>query len=483
MAQVQLTTRRQDDELGTSLRIEGSKVIQQQPEACQQGSNFLVQNLFFNIPARRRFLKTDQTELANITSELERIVLIHPEIGFTLTHNGAALMRLRPVSPKQRIADTFGQRLADALLPIDVETPLVSIHGFVGLPQSARKRRTQQFFFVDGRYMRHPYFISFSVNPAEIDVNIHPTKTEIKFENEQAIWQILVAALREALGRFNAIPTIDFDTEGRPADIPVFNPIAKSTGGTSAHDLPQPPTIPIDTSYDPFDTGSHVTPTTAYAPHAGVSPVGPFADATPAYTTYSEPQSLPLDADSPAAFQLMGRYIATTAAEGLRLVHQHRAHVRILYDSYMAQLANAPLPSQRLLFPDVVDIAPDDVPLLPELLPELQRLGIDISLIAPSVASIAGIPPGLEGIDTSRLIPELIAAARQTDAAHATGSLRSQLALALARAAAIPVGQALSLMEMQDLLSQLATTSAPAITPDGKAIVATIPAEDINRLF
>ncbi len=517
VAQVQLTTRRHDDEIGTSLRIEGSRVVQQQPEACQQGSNFVVQNLFFNVPARRKFLKTDQTELANITAELERIVLIHHDIGFTLTHNGATLMRVRLASPKQRIADTFGQRLADSLLPVDVDTPLVSIHGFVGLPQAARKRRTQQFFFVDGRYMRHPYFhraiqevyapliapetsvpyfIAFKVDPSEIDVNIHPTKTEIKFENEQAIWQILLAALREALGRHNAIPTIDFDTEGRPADIPVFNPLSKS--GTSGGHTPHPPVVPIDTAYDPF----RATPSFADGdgPAFGTRP-SPFADdddsslsshhSSPATddglnlsmqpSTYAP--ELHLDNAFPVAFQIMGRYIATTSAEGLRLVDQHRAHMRILYDTYMSQIGSAALPSQRLLFPDIVDIAPSDVPLLPDLLPEMQRLGIDVTLIAPNVASVAGMPSGLEGVDPSRLIAELIDAARQTNATHATETLRSKLALALARAAAIPVGQVLSAMEMQDLLEHLSMTSAPAITPDGKTIVATIPAEDIRRLF
>ncbi|MBQ7442454.1 MAG: DNA mismatch repair endonuclease MutL [Bacteroidaceae bacterium] len=491
VAQVQLTTRRHDADLGTLLRIEASRVIDQQPEACPPGSNFVVRNLFFNVPARRKFLKTDQTEMANITTELERIVLVHHDTAFTLTHNGTPLLNLPPASPRQRVADVFGQRLADSLLPVDVETPLVSIHGFVGKPEAARKRGAQQFFFVDGRYMRHPYFhravqeafaqliapdtsvpyfIAFDVNPAEIDVNIHPTKTEIKFENEQAIWQILLAALRESLGRHNAIPTIDFDTEGRPADIPVYNP-----ADTSRHNRPMPPSIEIDTTYDPFAIATDNVPRASFdASDVAAMPPTPQLQLDTPHTNDLRPAT---------TLQLLGRFIATTAPEGLMLVEQHRAHTRVLYNRYMAQMRDAYVPSQRLLFPDVIDLAPSDATLMPELMPELMRLGIDVSMLGPTVASIAGIPAGLEGIDPARLIADLIAAARQTDATHAGDTLRSRLALALARNAAIPVGQALSNIEMDDLLTQLFATEAPAITPDGKTIIATIPAADVERLF
>lgn len=522
VAQVQLTTRRHDADLGTQLRIEGSRVIDQQPEACPPGSNFVVRNLFFNVPARRKFLKTDQTEMANITAELERIVLVHPDIAFTLTHNSTPLLNLPPATLRQRIANVFGQRLADSLLPVQVETPIVNIHGFVGKPEAARKRSAQQFFFVDGRYMRHPYFhraiqeafaqlitpetsvpyfIAFDVNPAEIDVNIHPTKTEIKFENEQAIWQILLAALRESLGRHNAIPTIDFDTEGRPADIPVYNPASPTT----IH--PAPPTIAIDTTYNPFDTPStqqSFPSSTSLYPSSTTSPFPPSSPNSSSPLPTSSPQDPavsgeahicaappspsdlfcdPASLSSPAAFQLLGRYIASTSTEGLMLIDQHRAHTRILYNRYMALMQDSYVPSQRLLFPDIIDIAPSDAQLMPDLIPELMRLGIDIALLGPNVASISGIPSGLEGLDPSRLLADLIAAARQTDATHAGDTLRSRLALALARNAAIPVGQALSSIEMSDLMQQLFATDSPAITPDGKTIIATLPTADIERLF
>ena len=230
VSQVELTTRTADADLGTHLSIEASRVTAQEPVACAVGTNIIVKNLFFNVPARRKFLKTAATELNNITSELERIVLVHPDISFSLTHNDTPILNLAPASTKGRISAVFGSRIAERLLPVEVETPMVTIRGFVGKPEAARKRGAQQFFFVNNRFMRHPYFhravqeaftrlipadeqvpyfIYFEVPAADIDVNIHPTKTEIKFENEQAIWQILTAAVKDAIGAFSDVPRID----------------------------------------------------------------------------------------------------------------------------------------------------------------------------------------------------------------------------------------------------------------------------------
>ncbi|MBQ2186053.1 MAG: DNA mismatch repair endonuclease MutL, partial [Bacteroidaceae bacterium] len=253
VAQVRLLTRTIDHELGTELSIEGSRVVSQEPCSCPVGANFEVRNLFFNVPARRKFLKSNQTELNNIIQEFERIVLVNPSVSFTLSHNGVLVTKLPASSLRQRITNVFGKRINEQLLSVDVETSLVHLYGYVGKPDSARKKTSYQYLFVNGRYMRHPYFhkavmeayeqlipagdqipyfLYFQVNPACIDVNIHPTKTEIKFENEAAIWQIVIAAIREALGRFNAVPTIDFDVEGRP-EIPAFDR-QPAFSGTSA---------------------------------------------------------------------------------------------------------------------------------------------------------------------------------------------------------------------------------------------------------
>ena len=503
VSQVELQTRTADQELGTRLVIEASRVVLQEPVACPVGANFLVKNLFFNVPARRKFLKSNNTELSNITSELERIVLVHPETAFTLTSNGSTLMSLTPSSLKGRIAAVFGQRLTDKLLTVEVETPMVTIHGFVGVPESSRKRGTQQFFFVNNRYMRHPYFhravqeafaqlipadeqvpyfIYLEVEPSEIDVNIHPTKTEIKFENEQAIWQILLAAVRESLGRFAAVPSIDFDTEGRPADIPVFNPLDTTAAP------PRQPQVRTNPAYNPFGTTS--------ASRVSAAP----SDWETLYRNLSTPSSASPSAvlssemshggtavedsqpEVTSLAQYRGQYLLSMAEEGLVLTDQHRAHVRILYDRYLAQSANSSLPSQRQLFPDIVQLSATDAATLTTVLPDLQRLGFDLSDLGGGAVSILGIPSGLEGLDPQALLLDLLAAAADRGALPSEAIL-GRLALALARAAAIPVGQLLSPLEQDDLLRQLAASEDPVHTPDGHIIQAVLPQEAIEKLF
>ena len=514
VSQVELITRTAEADLGTHLSIEASRVISQEPVAAAVGSNFVIKNLFFNVPARRKFLKSNQTELSNTSSELERIVLVHPDIAFTLTHNDATLLNLPPASLKARIAAVFGSRIAERLLPVEVQTPMVSIHGFVGKPEASRKRGAQQYFFVNNRYMRHPYFhravqeaftrlipadeqvpyfIYFDVPPAEIDVNIHPTKTEIKFENEQAIWQILLAAVRESIGRFNAIPTIEFDTEGRPADIPVYNPNVKTQ--------PKAPTVKVNPSFNPFDTPPATSP---FDDILGGTPLPHTFDNTPdtgglfptTSTTNSpsvqnEPTSdtpltvAGLTADtipSTAFFQYRGQYILTAIENGLLFIDQHRAHLRVLYDHYVAQLAKSALPSQRYLFPEVMQLSPSQAITFAAIHSELIRLGFDVGDLGGGNISIVGYPAGFEGIDPQVLFAELLDTAA-TNGNLPAEQLLSQLALTLARAAAIPAGQVLSPLEMQDLTAQLMATTNPNYTPDGHTTLAIIPQDQIDKLF
>ena len=518
VSQVQLTTRMADEELGTCLMIEGSKVLSQEPTACAVGANFVIRNLFYNTPARRKFLKTNQTELNNLIAEVERIVLVHPDIAFSLTSNGTSLMSLNITNPKQRIANVFGQRLASMLLDVSVETPIVSLSGFVGKPESSRKRGAQQFFFVNNRYMRHPYFhkavqeafnslipsdqqvpyfLYLTVNPEEIDVNIHPTKTEIKFENEQAIWQIITAAVREALGRFNAVPTIDFDTEGRP-DIPVFNP--------TYNKAPQTPRIHINTAFNPFETeaeGPSVTdrdplgdlsgavPGSPSVPPSGTVPDG-FPVGIPFGKSAGKTSSLPSDGDQGALFpkeetstehyQFKGQYIMTAAHSGLMIIDQHRAHIRVLHDRYVSQLAQSPLPSQRLLFPDILTLTPTESATLESISDLLVRLGFDITSLGGGSWNISGIPSGVEGVDPQRLIADIIAEAVDRGGTP-SDQLISRLALVMARSAAIPAGQVLSAAEMQDLVNQLFATTNPNLTPNGQPIIAILPQDSIDKMF
>ena len=406
VAEVELKTRREEDELGTRLRIAGSKVESQEPTTCPRGSNFLVKNLFFNVPARRKFLKSNSTELSNIMTEFERIALVHPSVSFSLQHNDAELLNLPAMPLRQRVMAVFGKKMNQQLLTLEVETTLVKISGFVAKPETARKKGTHQYFFVNGRYMRHPYFhkavmeayerlipageqvsyfIYFDVDPKNIDVNIHPTKTEIKFENEQAIWQILAAAVKETLGRFSAVPSIDFDTEDMP-DLPAF-------GGTS---VPEPPKVSYDSGFDPFKSaasvpysgGGHSRSASGdweqlYAGVARASKMNePEADLLPdeeELVTASLVPEEPVVERGAQHFQLKGRFILTSVKSGLMLIDQHRAHVRVLFDRYMEQIRTRKGVSQGVLFPEVVELTPAETVVLDALADDLAAVGFDLS--------------------------------------------------------------------------------------------------------
>ena len=369
VAQVELKTRRPEDEVGTLLRISGSKVECQEPTACPVGSNFSVNNLFFNVPARRKFLKSNQTELSNVVAEFERIVLTHPECNFSLFNNGADIYKLHDTSVRQRVLDVFGKKLNAELLPVQVETSLVTISGYVGNPESAKKRGQHQFFFVNGRYMRHPYFHSavmhayenlipagehvsyflyLAVDPAAIDVNVHPTKTEIKFDNEQPIWQVLSAAVKEALGKYVGVPTIEFDVENKP-DIPIIDT------NRPRYSVPEPKQV--KTNYNPFKTTDSFSSNSAHSVKGWESlytqPERVLS--TPEQSTLwkSETVSAMPDLDSPR-FQYKGRYIVMPVSEGIMAIDQHRAHISVLYEQYRDNLFQQSQVSQGMLFPEVV---------------------------------------------------------------------------------------------------------------------------------
>lgn len=548
VAEVELRTRQADNDLGTSLSIEGSRVKEQVPVTCPVGANFLVRNLFFNIPARRKFLKSNQTELNHILSEFERIALAHPEVEFSL-YSGENLLQQLPIGGfKKRILDLFGKRMDAQLVPIQVDTELVQISGFVGTPQGAKKKGAQQFFFVNGRYMRHPYFnkaiqtayerliadgtqisyfVNFQIDPARIDVNIHPQKTEIKFQDEQAIWPILLAGVREALGKHDAIPALDFDTAGKP-DIPTF------TGDFTNLQMPQ---VHVNQHFNPFEESDNPSHTTAghtpassttatggtktdssssYAAHQQNAPAGwrdlyaeltapaaasdnlsPDANglaASPLSPNQDEAAPPTLYADLPATdqtawtqgemqcFQHHGRYIIVSTADGLLIVDQHRAHIRVLYDVYKRQLAERRGFTQGLLFPALIQLSPTAAHTLDQLTDELTGIGFDLSPLGGGSYSILGIPAGTEGLDPATLLQSLV-----DDALHGQVEVKEQIhhiiAASLARRAAMPIGQALSEAEMHDLLNRLLATDSPHFTPEGQPTMASLSNEKIGKIL
>ena len=498
VAQVRLTTRTAEQDLGVQLCIDGSRLVSQEVCSCPVGANFLVSNLFFNVPARRKFLKSNQTELNNIIQDFERIALVNPSITFTLSSNGNSLMQLPAGGALQRIVGIFGKKLSEQLLPVQVETSLVRISGFVGKPESARKKGASQYLFVNGRFMRHPrfhyavmeafshlipegeqvpYFIFFQVDPAGIDVNIHPTKTEIKFENEQEIWSIIVAAVRDALGKFNAVPTIDFDVEGRP-DIPAFN-----VGSLTDVKVPR---VQYDSSFNPFSNHAEKRNPArqweklyeqATASQTPPSTPNPQSIQTSPSTQNLFPEALEISSQH---YQYKGQYILTAVQSGLMMVEQRRAHIRILYERYMKQMQEHNAATQGLLFPELLELSPSDAALLTGILDDVRALGFDITSLGGSSFSIDGAPVGQS--NPVAVVQQMVESVKQQDGGHAD-ALHHQLALVLARSNAIEVGEVLSSVQMETLIGDLFQCENPNLSPSGKTILTILQQEQIDKMF
>lgn len=497
VAYVELTTRVSSEDIGTHLTLQGSHLVGQEPAACPAGSNFKVENLFFNVPARRKFLKTNATELNNILTAFERIVLVYPEVNFILYSNGQELMNLKAGSLRQRITDVFGKKTNQDLLPVEVDTALCRITGFVGKPESARKKGGHDYFFVNGRYMKHPYFhkavcnaferlvpvgmqvpyfIYFEVEPADIDVNIHPTKTEIKFENEQSIWQILSAAVKDAIGKFCEVPSIDFDTEGRP-DIPVFDP---------QRDAIELPRVKYNPDYNPF-AGSGQSAKPKVAPdwqrlYEAATTVPSYSEDYLFIAEQDKETETLISEKSPIHYQYKGRYIMTAVKSGLMIIDQQRADIRIRYERYMEQFNQRIARTQRILFPVVLEFPLSDSVMVDRYMPDLQKMGFDISPLGGGSYAVNGIPSGLEGIDPERLIRQVVADAIEKGRGSSE-EIHGTLALSMARHAAIPIGQVLTNEEMEQVVNELFSCSNVNYTPDGKAILSILPQRDIEQLL
>ena len=515
VAQVTLKSRLATEEVGTQLVISGSKIESQEPCSCPQGSSFSINNLFYNVPARRKFLKSNSTELNNILTAFERIVLVNPQITFTLQSNGTELMNLRAANIRQRIIDVFGKRLNQDLLPVNVDTTMCKITGFVGKPESARKKGAHQFFFVNDRYMKHPYFnkavmtafermvpqgeqvpyfLYFTVAPGDIDVNIHPTKTEIKFENEQAIWQILAAAVKETLGKFNAVPSIDFDTEGMP-DIPAFD--------ASPYTGIQPPKTTYNPDYNPFNVSA--APPSSYSKpskdweqlYAGLERHASSQNFHPDENDYRAEEASPAEENpglydhvedssvsekSGQHYQFKGRFILTSVKSGLMIIDQQRAHIRILYDKYIDQISRRQGVSQGMLFPDIVQFPLSEVAILQEIMEDLSFLGFELTDLGGGSYAINGVPAGIEGLNPIDLIQNMVHTAMEKGG-KVKEEVQSILALTLAKAAAIVPGQVLTNEEMTGLVDGLFAVATPNYTPDGKTVLSVINEDDLEKLF
>lgn len=512
VAEVELKTRRTDDELGTCIFIAASEVKSQETVSTAKGTNIAVKNLFYNIPARRKFLKSDTTELRNITTEFLRVALTNPEIAFSLTNNGTALYTLPASGLRQRIVNIFGKSMNSKLIHINCETGLVTIKGFVCSPDQARKTYGEQFFFVNNRFMKHPffhkavmeaysglisaecipsYFIYFTVDPALIDVNIHPTKTEIKFQDETDFFQLLVAGIKEALGKFNITPPLDFDTEGSIDYVPPAKEVQET---------PYVPRINYNPGYNPFNyTSGKITPadsdferpssTSSYRREKVPANWDILFDGLKEKEE-SEQTSIP-EMSEPVApvlpatacyFQIKGRYIVTPVQSGLMLVDQKRAHERILFEKYRETVASHKVAGQKNLFPEVLELSASDFMLIHDLLPDLEYLGFELSASGKNCYAIQSTPPDLSYTHAKEILIELIEHYKNTE-----GSIRDKMQervlLALAKAAAIGYNTSLTCEEMSDMITNLFACKHHNFTPDGKTIIHILNYEDVNSWF
>lgn len=487
VAHVEVQTRRLEDEIGTRVEIAGSEVISQEWVQCPVGTSMRVKNLFYNVPARRKFLKTDQTELRNLITEYQRIVLVNPEIQFTFVSNDEIISELPASTCKQRIEAVFGHSskpYTGHLVDIATETELVQISGFIGKPETATKN-SQQFMFVNGRFMRHPYFhkaimtaysgmlmpdhspsyfLYFNINPESIDVNIHPTKTEIKFADEQSIFQILLAAAKEALGKFNVAPSLDFTMEA-PLEIPISNPKVSISA----------PRIQLDPNYNPFKPNPSRQIPNGWEQLYEVSAPQKTSSTETLFENFTTPEYTSL-------FQWNGRYIVAPTPTGLMIIHQHRAHTAVLYKVFLQQLTLQQAATQPLLFPEIIELTENTLDILQRILPELQSVGFGLEQFSPMAYSIHSVPALLgqkNAVDTILQVLNQV----QDNEQSAKQQWDEMIALSLADQMAIPQGKTLTDFEMEDLAERLFSTYSSRHLPNGQTIVTIISHEDIQKRF
>ena len=506
VAQVELKTRMQEDELGTRLCINGSKVEAQEPVSCPAGSNFAIKNLFYNIPARRKFLKSNQTELKHIIVELQRVALSHPGIKFIMHNNGSEIYHLVPGNLRQRIVGVFSRSIDQNLIPLNTETDIVKINGFIGKPENAKKTFGEQFFFINKRYMRHPYFhravmdayegilppetfpsyfIYMSADPHTIDINIHPTKTEIKFEDERSCWQILHASIKEALGKFNIVPSLDFDTRGA-IDIP----IRKKDGNFV------PPPIRTDPDFNPFGKDEKGFGGAQPGNFKGKQDVRNWEKLYSGFEKdergtnqgnipeYNDQQTIEGDRvlTEQVFFQVKNKYVFCKVKSGLMVIDQKRAHERILYEHYLYSLKNELGNVQKELYPQTIEVEASDYVLIEKILDDLNRLGFDIRKLGDNTLVVNGLPSHAGSDDPKEIVEIFLEDYKSTERDIEEG-VKEKIARSMARASAISYGKQLSVDEMSELVDSLFACKSPNYSPTGKTVVYLMPIEELEKRF
>ncbi len=495
IAHVELKSRRMEDEVGTHVTIEGSVVKSQQPCALEPGTSIQVKNLFYNVPARRQFLKSDTHEMRLIVEELSRVALVNPLISFDLINNGKIQIQLPKGSLKQRISNLYGNNYQEKLVPVEVDTEVVKITGFIGKPESARRTRGEQYFFANNRFIKHPYlnhaveevfstlipeehfpsyFLYLNVNPQDIDINIHPTKTEVNFQNHQAIYGILKSAVKQAIGKYSLFPTIDFDTK---PEYNFFFPKDKSI---------VVPGVKINPDYNPF--------VKKQSPDLGLSSfyVGP--DVTPQETdlnksTFPVQQTLTVGSDFESAeqetrgfMQLRSKYIISTIKSGLMIIDQQAAHERILYEKFTERIMNRPGNVQQQLFPQTIKLSAPDADLIVELADEFHKLGFVLEPFGQNTFIVTGLPADFQVQNIQNLIDSILENYK-LNKSNLKNDKVNNLARSMARNLSIKPSKPLSIEEMQGLVDDLFACKVPGISPSGKTIIINITLDELENKF
>lgn len=518
VAEVELKTRRPEDSVGTDIIINGSEFVSQSACSMSPGTNFAVKSLFYNVPARRKFLKANSTELQHIITEFQRIVLTHPTIDFSLYHNDVMIYSLPKANLKQRILNVFSKSLNSELIPLNIDTSIVKITGYTGKPANSKRKTDKQFFFVNNRYMKSqyfnkavtqayekltlpdcipPYFIYMEVDPRTIDVNVHPTKTEINFENASDVFRLLLAGIKETLCRCDVAPAIDFTNE-EAGSIPYF---------PKNSPMPSEPKVEYDPFYNPFvstQKSGATQLTHAHAPRASYTPSADYNNTTQRHnldnweslydnTGSQEPAAESIPAEStlnmPGAnthtesklIQVKNKYIVSPAKSGLMIIDQHRAHYRVLYEKYINSVDINSDSVKRLLYAQELDLDPNSLALAHDTQQELLMVGYELEF-TDGKAVLKGIPPYLEQNKAVEILLNIIDSYKN-EHGNITSQMSDVLAKSIARSEAIVSGRSLSPMEMRELTDQLFATSAPNYSPDGKTAVAIISLEDIEKRF
>lgn len=502
ISHVELKTKTADDDLGTEIIMESSQLKSQQSCTTSTGTSFSVKNLFFNVPARRNFLKSNNAELRHIIEEFQRVVLVNPNVSFTFFNNGSVLFQLKEGHLKQRIAQVIGhQKYEEKLVPINEQTEGLKIYGYIGKPEFARKKRGEQYFFANNRFIKHPYFhhavenayqelipdgsfpsyfIYLEVNPEEIDVNIHPTKIEVNFVNKQLIYAVIAAASKKALGSFSLTPSLDFEQEA-------------SLNFDFAKDRPiKPPTIKINPDYNPFETEKPSASPRQISNQENWSKLYEFDKENSALakqTTTGAVSSMDLIPDQDDDFQIQSKtfiqiglnYVVSSVKSGMILIDQQLAHERILYENYLEQYEKRQIASQQLLFPIHIHLASDDLSIVKEIQDDLSNFGFDLEFFGQNGIVISGTPMDVAESKIPMIFDEIIS--NFHNGQNLNQDRKLAFARSMARQLSIKKGQKLSQSEMDQLADALFSCQVPDVSIDGEQIIKTLSLQEINEKF